>query len=323
MADYNKFVQLRNAQGQNIFPRVDLTNVESLLAMAKVDGLGGALDLKLDASVINSYSTTEQMNKAISDAIANVQHFAVEVVEELPAVEEAKQHTIYLVSRNKGVKDSDVYDEYILISGKFELIGNTELDLSKYSTTEEMTAAIAAAVADKATTGYVDGELAKKVDKTTTVNGKALSADVVLNGSDITLTEYVAVTDGVIAASDTVSSAFNKLDEALVAINSEGLTGIAGRVETLEDEMDDVEGRLDTAEADIETIEKALDGLLAEGAVQDALDLKANKSDVDAVIGAEGSLTKAVEANTQAIANMGNIVALNFVEINADGSVIA
>lgn len=62
-------------------------------------------------------------------------------------------------------------------------------DLSAYSTSEQVDTKISTAIAaaGHASTTYVDGELAKKVDKTVTVNGHALSANVTVTKEDVGL----------------------------------------------------------------------------------------------------------------------------------------
>lgn len=64
------------------------------------------------------------------------------IVTELPATDEAAMNTIYMIKRAAGVEGKDVYDEYILIevdgTKHFELLGNTELDLSNYYTKDEV-----------------------------------------------------------------------------------------------------------------------------------------------------------------------------------------
>ena len=49
-----------------------------------------------------------------------------------------------------------------------------------------------------------------------TVNGKAISTDPVLNGGDIALTGYSAVTGGAIAGTNTVNQAINILENQLI-----------------------------------------------------------------------------------------------------------
>ena len=53
------------------------------------------------------------------------------VVEELPSPEDARKGVIYLVPSEDG-EEGNIYEEYILTSTGFELIGTTEIDLSNY-----------------------------------------------------------------------------------------------------------------------------------------------------------------------------------------------
>lgn len=88
--------------------------------------------------------TKEEANKAITDAIADVKTTDFQTATTLPT-ENISTNTIYLISK-EGV-EGDVYEEYIYINNKWEKIGETTIDLSQYSTTEEMNAAIAAEIA--------------------------------------------------------------------------------------------------------------------------------------------------------------------------------
>lgn len=60
------------------------------------------------------------------------------IVTQLPDVSDAAMNTIYMIKREAGLDGKDIYDEYILIevdsAKQFELLGNTELDLSGYAT---------------------------------------------------------------------------------------------------------------------------------------------------------------------------------------------
>ncbi|MDR3226527.1 MAG: hypothetical protein LBT56_02515, partial [Prevotellaceae bacterium] len=53
------------------------------------------------------------------------------IVATLPSVASAQQNIIYLVPGG-GSDASDNYDEYMLINGAFEKLGNTAIDLSDY-----------------------------------------------------------------------------------------------------------------------------------------------------------------------------------------------
>jgi hypothetical protein len=69
------------------------------------------------------------MNSAISTAIGNVNSFDIAVVKTLPA-QDISTHTIYLVPKTG--ETNDVYDEYIYINNAWEMVGNTQIDLSNY-----------------------------------------------------------------------------------------------------------------------------------------------------------------------------------------------
>lgn len=58
-----------------------------------------------------------------------------EIVSTLPDILEANEQTIYMV----GPKDDNTYDEYMYVASKddYELIGNTNVDLSNYLHTDE------------------------------------------------------------------------------------------------------------------------------------------------------------------------------------------
>ena len=64
------------------------------------------------------------------------------VVDNVSAVTE--ENILYLVSNS--TSGDNKYDEYMLINGSPELIGSQTIDLSDYSTTEEMNAAISNAI---------------------------------------------------------------------------------------------------------------------------------------------------------------------------------
>ena len=88
--------------------------------------------------------TKEETDKAITDAIADVKTTDFQTATELPT-ENISTNTIYLITKEG--EDGDIYEEYIYVNNKWEKIGETIVDLSQYSTTEEMNAAIAAEIA--------------------------------------------------------------------------------------------------------------------------------------------------------------------------------
>lgn len=73
--------------------------------------------------------TVQEMNTAINTAIGNVNSFDIAVVQALPT-EDISTHTIYLVPKTG--ETNDVYDEYVYINNAWEMVGNTQIDLSNY-----------------------------------------------------------------------------------------------------------------------------------------------------------------------------------------------
>lgn len=90
------------------------------------------------------YQTSAQVSAAIASAISASGHAHFEKVETDPTSEgfDAQENVLYLYMN----ADTGHYDIYALVSGKIELIDDTTVDLSSYSTTEQMTAAINAAI---------------------------------------------------------------------------------------------------------------------------------------------------------------------------------
>lgn len=79
-------------------------------------------------------STLEESKQYTNEQIGCIVGFDTSIVQTLPS--SGVKGIIYLVPKGDG-KDKNIHDEYIWVNGKFELIGNTSVDLSKYSTTEQ------------------------------------------------------------------------------------------------------------------------------------------------------------------------------------------
>ena len=97
--------------------------------------------------------------------ITAIPKFAIEVVSKLPT-EGISETTVYLVKEKESV--GDLYTEYIYVKGAWENLGKQTVDLSSYSTTEQMNAAISAAIESSLTSYYtkeqVNKELGNKAD---------------------------------------------------------------------------------------------------------------------------------------------------------------
>lgn len=82
------------------------------------------------------YQTSSEVQTAINNAISGITGIDFQVVESLP--ETGIKGVIYLVS-NSGT-GSNIYDEYIWVTNRFEKIGTTEIDLSNYYNTTNLLA---------------------------------------------------------------------------------------------------------------------------------------------------------------------------------------
>lgn len=79
----------------------------------------------------NYYLKNETYSKAeVNSLIGQISTVSIEVVQALPA--NAQTNVIYFVPKT-GTTD-DVYNEYIYVNDSWELIGNTEIDLTGYAT---------------------------------------------------------------------------------------------------------------------------------------------------------------------------------------------
>lgn len=79
--------------------------------------------------------TVAEMNTAIGEAVGQINSFDITVVQALPT-QDISTHTIYLVPKTG--ETNDVYDEYIYINSKWEMVGNTQIDLSDYALKSEL-----------------------------------------------------------------------------------------------------------------------------------------------------------------------------------------
>lgn len=84
------------------------------------------------------YQTQSQVQSLINSAVGNITSIRYEKVTSLPAT--GSNGVIYLVAHSHGTQD--IYDEYIWLSETktFEKIGNTDIDLSAYVKSSELTA---------------------------------------------------------------------------------------------------------------------------------------------------------------------------------------
>ena len=120
-----------------------------------IKGRADALEAAVEALENAGYQTAAQVETIAKAAVAASGHMKKEVVTELPAADAADENTFYLMMND----ETGHYDIYGLIGGAVVLLDDTSVDLSQYSTTEQMNAAIAAAIE-----GIKIGDYAKLAD---------------------------------------------------------------------------------------------------------------------------------------------------------------
>lgn len=107
-----------------------------------------------------------------NELVSKIPKFAIEVVAELPT-ENISTTTVYLKTGSKSDPDN-IYDEYIYIKSKWELLGSQTIDLSGYVTTDALTTALK----------NIDDELSNKLDKSGgALTGELTTQDININGT--------------------------------------------------------------------------------------------------------------------------------------------
>lgn len=69
-----------------------------------------------------NYSTTDEMNDAIADAISDIAGLSFQIVETLPAVQDAQSNVIYLVP----TEQEGIYTQWVVVNNQWRQIGGTQ-----------------------------------------------------------------------------------------------------------------------------------------------------------------------------------------------------
>ena len=154
---------LESTLAAKINGKADTTALTAL--QGKVDTLEGTVATKANASEVYKKGETDSK---IAAAVAGASHLKRSIVAALPDAGEADENTIYMVAKEGEPGEQDGYNEYFVIEGAWEKIGDTVVDLTEYAKTSEVTSAIGAAKTELQT------NIDKKVDK---VAGSRLMTD--------------------------------------------------------------------------------------------------------------------------------------------------
>lgn len=123
---------------QNKVLTAKLSTIETnVSAAATTAGNAAASAAAVKSDLANYYKKAETYSQAeINNKISAIPKFGITVCDALPDSNISKT-TVYLL---KGKKEdtNNIYDEYIYVNSKWELLGSQSLDLSGYATTEAL-----------------------------------------------------------------------------------------------------------------------------------------------------------------------------------------
>ena len=147
--------------GDKVLSDENFTSAEKtkLSALPTNSDLQTALDGKTTLSAVQAlgYQTASD----VATAIANANKLSKSIVAQLPAVAEADANTIYLVLKSPAGDSGNIYNEYLLINGAFELIGDTRVDLTGYATENSVNSTLNSILGDLSITDWDDIDISE------------------------------------------------------------------------------------------------------------------------------------------------------------------
>lgn len=111
--------------------------LEAKADKTEIAGLGGEAGFITNSveDLKNYYKKSETYSQEeVNSLLGNLTRLTLQVVQELPEV--GTEHIIYLVPNNES--GNNIYEEWVFVQSKWEMIGTTEVDLSNYYTKEEI-----------------------------------------------------------------------------------------------------------------------------------------------------------------------------------------
>ena len=246
------------------------SDLESALA-SKINGKADKASNLAGYGITDAYTKSET-DSAIQTAVANADHLKREIVEDLPEVGTADENTIYMVGDGVG-EGNQKYEEFMLINGAFEKIGDSAVDLTGYATETYVDQAETDAV--NTAKGYTDTEVAEAVETAASdAQSKATAAETAAKSYADSKIAALDVTDA--AVSGKYVSAVSEVD-GKIQVTRADLPAAATLVEgtangTVKFNGTDVavHGLKSAAYTDASAYATAAQGALADSALQKA-----------------------------------------------------
>lgn len=188
--------------------------------------LEGMIDKKASTKYVNQelskkadsdkVYTKEQVAEYVAQQIVNAEHLKRIVVTELPEASQASTNAIYMVKKTGGITSwgKNVYEEYMVLEGEWELLGNSQVDLTDYAKTSE-----------------VEELLKNKAGKATTLEGYGIT-DAFTKGETYSRTE-ISELIGQITGGESAADVLAKLNE-YKGQNDERVDKVEGQIEDFE-----------------------------------------------------------------------------------------
>lgn len=215
----------------------------------------GALEIAWYQPSTKEFYTKTETDTLIKTAITNADHLRRKIVTAIGEIDlNAKDADQYIYMVPNGLQhDDDKYDEYIVIEGKLEKVGDWEVDLSGYYTKTQVDKQIADAV--KSATG---GESAASVLAELKAYKTANDAKVKAVEDDVTALKAVGAEKNFIASVDTN---FTVGDDRKLVLNDIPIS----KITSLQDTINTINGKVESLEskeitiADITDLQNTLD----------------------------------------------------------------
>lgn len=193
----------------------DIIRLEQLInGKASIDYVNQELNKKANSDSVYS---KKEIETYIAQQITDAEHLKRVVVEQLPDVSIAQTNTIYMIKQISGGIASwgkNIYEEYMVIEGEWELLGNSQVDLTDYAKID-----------------YVDNKTKDKADKATTLDGYGIT-DAFTKDETYSRTQ-ISELIGQITGGESAADVLAQLNE-YIGKNNERVDKVEGRVETLE-----------------------------------------------------------------------------------------
>lgn len=219
----------------------------------------GALEIAWYQPSNKEFYTKTETDTLIKTAITNADHLKRKIVTATGEIDlnvkDADQY-IYMVP-NGLQHDDDKYDEYIVIEGKLEKVGDWEVDLTGYYTRTEVDEKIADAIKG-ATGGESAASVKAALEAYKTANDikvKALETDVAALKKIGAEKNFINSVDTDFTVGDDRKLVLNDISVNKVTGLQDTLTGINGKIQTIESNITTINESIQTINSSITTVQ--------------------------------------------------------------------